>query len=294
MVQKQTPSFEFRNAIAPRYIEPLLLNIRYGQWYTRAQLVTLLRSQDLDLDGNNIVSDNTTAWSLAGLGQLKKRSVDQTTRIMFRLTELGKQLIELYSTNSELFYDVMHFLFYSVYLRSNNVGKVRFWLYLNVCEKLWQAAPAAIDNSVLTNQLQIEGHKAFPDHEPSFSERSVRGVFPWLQVLTPPFLSKANKSQLYSNRRKYCSAQLFHLASDLVYATKEGLQYGTSLSVTERQIEDICKICLLDTACFWEMADLTRMSVSGFEIRKGQWGTSIALECPPTWVTLPDFSAGKL
>ncbi len=41
------------------------------------------------------------------------------------------------------------------------------------------------------------------------------------------------------------------------------------------------------------MADLTQMTISGFELRRGQWGTSIALEGPPTWITLPDFSNEK-
>jgi len=38
------------------------------------------------------------------------------------------------------------------------------------------------------------------------------------------------------------------------------------------------------------MVDLAKMSIRGYDIRKGQWGTSIALEGPPAWIDLPDFA----
>ena len=145
----------------------------------------------------------------------------------------------------------------------------RFWLYSSVCDRLWQQAPALIDYSALTNQLQIESHLAFPGYDPSFSEQSVGGVFSWLQTLIPPFLSKqSTKNQLYSTRRSYCTPQLFHLATDMIYSTVEGLQYGASLAINERHIVDICKTCLLETERFWDMADLTEMTINGFEIRR--------------------------
>lgn len=75
--------------------------------------------------------------------------------------------------------------------------------------------------------------------------------------------------------------------------TVEGVPYGTALAINEQQIEAICKVCLLDPEHFWEMADLTQMTVSGYEIHQGQWGTSLTLESPPSWITLPDFSHEK-
>ena len=68
------------------------------------------------------------------------------------------------------------------------------------------------------------------------------------------------------------------------------MQYGVSLAINERHVEAICKACLLGTEHFWDMADLAEITIGGYEIRKGQWGTSLALEGPPTWITLPDFS----
>ncbi len=292
MVHKRKPSFEFRNQISPRYIEPIFLQLEYDRWYSNQQLITLLRSGGYEIEGKAIVRSNVLAWSQVGLGD--KRKINGSAQNVFRLSRLGNQFIDLYSTNSSLFYDLMHFLFYSTYQRSGDIQKVQFWLYSRVCDTLWQEAPSITNGSLLTNHLQVESHAAFPEYTPSFSDRAVHGIFPWLQALTPPFLSKRNTIQRYSTRRQYCTPQLFHLATDLIYTTKEGLQYGTSLSVTEQLIEDICKVCLLDTTSFWEMADLTILSVNGFEIRRGQWGTSISLEGPPTWITLPDYSLGKV
>lgn len=291
MLQESNPTFQFHNTVSPRYVEPLLLQLQHGQWYSTAQFTDLLRSSGLELEGNHIASYNMLTWSLVGLGQIEKYGSGHLKKNMFRLTGLGKQLIDTYSTNVELFYDLIHFLFYSTYRRSGDVQRGRFWLYASVCDALWQVAPTAVDNSELTNRLQIESHVAFPEYDPSFSERSVAGVYPWLQTMVPPFLSKQGaKKQLYSTRRSHCTPQLFHLATDLLYKTTEGLQYGVSLAINERHVEAICKACLLDTEHFWDMADLTEMTIGGYEIRKGQWGTSIALEGPATWITLPDFS----
>jgi len=70
----------------------------------------------------------------------------------------------------------------------------------------------------------------------------------------------------------------------------EGLQYGASLAINDRHIESICKPCLLNPEHFWDMAELTEMTVGRYEIRQGQWRTSIALSGPPTGITLPDFA----
>jgi hypothetical protein len=62
------------------------------------------------------------------------------------------------------------------------------------------------------------------------------------------------------------------------------------MAMDDQQREAICKVCLLDPERFWTMADLTRKSIRSFDIRKGQWNISIALEGPPNWIELPDFA----
>lgn len=284
------PSFEFKNNISPKYIEPLFLRIEAQRWYATSDLVAMLQASGLDVEGSDIVQYNTAAWSLAGLGevQIERRGRSQTK--LFRLSSLGRQIQDTYSTNSALFFDLMHFAFYAAWRRSRHMSRARFWLYSNVCDALWADAPAHTDSFSLTNRLQIECREAFPEYIPAFPERSVRAAFPWLGALTPPFLSKCGtKSQLCSNRRSYCTPQLFHLATDMVYAS-DRLAYGTSMSVDDRHVEAISKACLLDPLRFWEMADLTKSAINGFQIRKGQWGVSIALNAPPDWIELPDLS----
>lgn len=288
------PEFQFYNSISPRYIEPLFLQLEYGRWYDIGQLKGLLQANGLDVEGSSIVLYNIMAWSLAGLGHSDIVKTGRSKMRRFQFTPLGKQVIDIYSMNRELFYDLMHFIFYSTWPRSLDIRRARFWVYNRVCETLWLEAPAQMDSFSLTSRLQSESREAFPDYEPAFPERSVRAVFPWLQVLNPPFLYKRGKvSQLDSRRRSYCTPQLFHLATDLVY-TADGLKYGTSMAVDERHIEAICRTCLLNTANFWQMADLTKMTIRGYDIRKGQWNTSIALEGPPTWIDLPDFKSSDL
>jgi hypothetical protein len=284
------PSFDFKNSISPTYIEPLFLRIEMERWYATSDLVTILQSGGLDVEGSNIVQYNTAAWSLAGLGEVRTEQRGRSQTRLFRLNSLGRQVQDTYSTNTALFYDLMHFLFYSAWHRSRQIQRARFWLYASVSDALWAEAPHATDNLGLTNTLQADSARLFPSYQPAFSERSVRAAFTWLAALTPPFLAKCGTgSQLCSSRRSYCSPQIFHLATNLLYAT-EGLAYGTSMALDERHIEAISRVCLLDAERFWEMADLTKSAINGFQIRRGQWGVSIALDAPPDWIVLPDFS----
>lgn len=100
------------------------------------------------------------------------------------------------------------------------------------------------------------------------------------------------RSELHSKWRNYCTPQLFHLATDLLYST-EGLSYGTSLAMDDEKIAAICRVCLLDPGRFWEMVSLTAMAMREFEVRQGLWGTSLALSGPPRWIELPAFESAE-
>src|SRR5438876_7086036 len=102
MEQKSEPVFQFRNSVSPRYIEPLFIQLQDDRWYSMSQLIHVLHANGLDIEGSDIVSHNALTWSLAGLGQLEKRRTGSKTTNMFRLTELGKHLIDTYSTNLDL------------------------------------------------------------------------------------------------------------------------------------------------------------------------------------------------
>lgn len=290
MGSNNNPAFQFRNNVSPHYLEPLFLRLTQNRWYSYADLRHILNESGLPVQGRDIVQYNAAVWSLVNLVETRSDRRGRSKINHVQLTLLGKQIIDTYGTNQSLFYDLIHFLFYSSWQRSLNLKWARFWLYERVCDVLWDEAPAQTDLKALTIRLQSESHQAFPDYRPSFPSQSVAAVFPWLGALQPAFLSPCgNRNQLCSERRSHCTPQLFHLAVDLLYTVKN-LRYGTALAVSDEHIQAICRTCLLDTDRFWSMAELTQMSIRGFEIKRGQWATSIALAGPPTWISLPDFT----
>lgn len=284
---KKKPNFQFYNNVSPRYIELIFLQLNYGEWYSINDIIIILRQNGLEIKGEDIVRHQIDAWNFMGVGETifeESRNIK-----LFHLTEFGKQIQDIYSTNKELFFDLIHYSFYSTWMRTLDVWRGRFWLYASICDDLWENAPAEMDNFEIAGKMQRESQKLFSEYQPSFTARSVRSVFPWLGALTPPFLQKCSaRVQLCSQRRAYCTPQLFHLATDLEFTGRK-LLYGTSLAVDDTIIQAICKTCLLDTGKFWDMADRTQMSIRGFEIRKGQWGTSISVDGPPGWIELPEL-----
>lgn len=287
--KRRKPSFEFKNHVSPSYIEPLLLQLEPDQWYGSSDLKALLHASGLDVEGSDIVTHNASAWTLLGIVDSDYGSESRYRRYI-RISDLGKHLSNVYSTNKELFFDLLHYLFYSAYLRSQSISYSRFWIYTKVCDELWTELPTTMDSFRLTNRFQHEAEILFSEYSPTFPERSVRSVFPWIAGLTPPFLEKSgSRGQFSSKRRSYCTPQLFHLSVDLEY-TRRHFTYNTALSMDEALIESICRTCLLDTDRFWSMADLASMVIREFSTKRSQWGRSIILSGPPSWITLPDLA----
>ena len=282
-------SFEFNNQISPRYLQPLFLKLEPGLWYTIEDLRKVLRQDLPTLDGKKIVDQNVKAWNTTGLIETK---VENNLRSKcFKLTNFGRFIQDAYSTNQDLFFDLIHYLFYSSWHRTQDVRLGRFWIYSQICDFLWDSAPSEVDSSQMVGIIQSNAENMFPEYQPKFPSQSIRAVFPWLTVLTPSFLGKqGKKTNLFSKRRLYCTPQLFHLAVDLIFYIK-GFRYGTSMSIGDLEIVDICRVCLIDETKFWEMADRTKMFVRGFGVKQSQYGTSISLDVPPNWVELPDLNA---
>jgi len=155
MATKKRVGFEFKNQIAPRYIDLLLLQLEYDQWYDSNQLKQLLRQSGLDVRGSEIVSNNRAAWVRLGLGEVRH----ERRIISFRLTPFGKQIVDLYSTNRDLFYEIFHFLFYSAWRRSGHMAQASFWLYGRVCDHLWDEAPNRAKTTRLSARLQAEAQE---------------------------------------------------------------------------------------------------------------------------------------
>jgi len=282
-------NFQLYSSVSPRYIQPLFLQLEFGQWYSSSDLKEILRQNGLHVEGSDIVIHNINAWTLLQIGERKNEFVGGR-KILFRINKLGKQLQETFSTNQELFFDLMHYFLYSTWLRSNSPTHGRFWIYTSACDYLWNTAPGIVENIDITGLLQVDSQKVFPNHQPKFSTRSVRKVYPWLGLLMPSFLSKQSGGHnLLSMKRNSCTPQLFHVAVDLVYSKKQ-LKYGTSMAIGDEEIKSICRVCLLDEGVFWEMADRTKMIIRGVDIRRGQFSTSIALEMKPQWIDLPDYT----
>lgn len=287
MPKSNGPAFEFKNQVSPRYIEALFLPLADGEWRSTETLVALLQAE-FGIDGDITAKYNLATWSYMGIGEYTRDHGSKS----FRLNALGIWLAHMYSTNQPLFFDLMHYLFYSTWLRSGDIWRARFWLYQHVCELLWNEAPHAMDTFHLTGKTQKDAanEPAFIQHHPAFPDRSVGSVYTWLQKLSPPFLTKTGtRGQLTSQRRDRCTPQLFHLAVDLVYHTLEQCLYGISLGLGDEQIAAICRICLLQPESFWEMLELTEMSFPGIEVKHGQWGTTLILSGPPQWIMLPSF-----
>jgi hypothetical protein len=107
---REKVNFQFYNTVAPRYIEPLFIKLENQEWNSVSSLVGILQ-QDLQIDGRDVVERNISVWAGIGIGEIRIEKVKGGRRSYFRINQLGKYLQEIYSTNNDLFYDLMHYFF---------------------------------------------------------------------------------------------------------------------------------------------------------------------------------------
>ena len=100
----------------------------------------------------------------------------------------------------------------------------------------------------------------------------------WLSELTPPVLSE-DKMHFY--RRAFCPPELFVLAVDFVYQTRE-IDYGVNLLLSDENREAICQVCLLEPERFERVLEY---GVAQFDyLHKGiggGWGQYLTLDRAP-------------
>jgi hypothetical protein len=113
MSSPRKPVFEFNNKASPRYIEPLLLHLEEGQSYGTDDLRRLLWDSGIEAQGKGIVQYNANIWTLIGLTKSRPTENGGGPAKRLQITSLGKQFIETYGTSKPLFFDLIHFLYYS-------------------------------------------------------------------------------------------------------------------------------------------------------------------------------------
>lgn len=216
------------------------------------------------------------------------RDILQPTRDMgfvaprrIQLTQSGRTIAALVRYNPSLFAEMIHFAYYSTWDPQKPAENCFSWSYRQICNYLWEQVQLEIDKSVLASNTSSMAIRRFQVDRVSFSSRSVDGVLHWLKILSIPVIQEQDSTILWFSRRAFCPPELFIMAIDFVYWTRE-IDYGVNLLLSDENRDAICQVCLLEPERFDRVLDYT---VAQFDyLHKGiggGWGQYLALDRAP-------------
>ncbi|MCK4473219.1 MAG: hypothetical protein KAW49_15660, partial [Anaerolineae bacterium] len=192
--------FEIRSVDTPIYLRGVLPLFRGGTSFTNKELVKTTPTVGLS-DSVLRISRLTQSWHILGiLDRIKEQK-----SYRYSLNEFGENLLNELQFNSSLAIEIVHWTYYSAWLRSPDFQWGWSWVYQEVCDVMWDNSPSQIIPRKLMADTVEKANSLFPEQSPSFDVLSIRSVMAWLAAMDPPFLLKKDesdsKSPLLSRKR---------------------------------------------------------------------------------------------
>jgi hypothetical protein len=198
------------------------------------------------------------------------------------LTNQGSALTSLEMNKPDLFADIVHGLYYTLWNRIEPAENCFAWSYRTICRILWQSGTSEIsDRAIMASKVESEARDTFGRADIVFSSKSVGGAYLWLSQLRPDVIYETDRR---FKRRTFCPPELFIMAVDHLYSG-ESIDYGVNLLLNEANREEICQVCMLEPTGFDRVLEY---AVAQFPYLDkglgGGWGYYLTLQCQPNLV----------
>lgn len=171
------------------------------------------------------------------------------------VSQKGLQLQDL---KPQIHPDIAHFMLYTGWSEEQPATNVLFWSYRLVCNYFWehspldilQTAPVLVEEVINRSEQAFARVNGYNSGAVSFSDKSIRGVRKWLEVLRPPVIEGDTFT-----RRHFCPPELLLLALGYIARQTEAEMIGIDLLLTPERREMLCRICLLEPAALDRVLD---------------------------------------
>jgi hypothetical protein len=238
-----------------------------------------LRSEAAELGHSLGTLEKTTAGAVLGrLGIVQP--ADQ-----FSYTEMGDALVDVMYSDRELFYNLLHFLYYTAYDRYPEEYVYSSYTYAAFTNYLYKNAPfdslhgqkGTIVGEV-TEQAESDSEidLSYTSKGVSLSNKSLNNYLQYLERLSPAVNPAQPGESAGFVHRSFCPPGLLLVAVDYLYRQK-GLDYNTLLRLTDETKSQLKQICILSEEGFNEVLDYTEQAYSQFS-KKHDFGLNLRLD----------------
>lgn len=261
----------FLDNASPEEIVNILLCVRDGHNLTKSQLEQKFIEKGYTFQGR--FSDS--------INRLIDLEILYKDNNLYGLSNLGKTIKRILLKDMNLFYEIMHYMHYTMWLEPN--AREYFWTYKVICDSLWTTDKSQSSMN-LASLVMDKIHEKYEAETFAFSGKSISRTVCWVKKLVPCPLEKQGLNEVFVGRE--ISDHKFTLLSVDYYYRSQGLTYGFPLLLAENVINDISKCSLvLPNVCEHSMNRLIEMGLLRRNI--GPLGISVILDQK---VSFEDFS----
>lgn len=259
--------FHVDHNVKPKNIEAILLFLSNRNFIKKEELFNKLKNYRCSIHPRHFNKN---------LFILKKFNVVDIKNGGYILSKIGIQLQNYLNFDKKIFYDLMHFLYFTSWDYGNHQSLYFSWSYKTICEILWNYKPIILNRKKLAVDLLNSAHDTFEIKDISISHEAITGIFNWVNALTPSFINNLRKNEIGEGRES-CSTELFIVTLGYLYKMFN-LNIGTPILLDTNKTEFICRACLLNEKYFDKMLDLTIKTFGYISKDYGEWGAFLILK----------------
>ena len=223
--------------------------------------------------------EKTTAGSVLGrLGVVEPEN-------QFSYTEMGDSLVDIMYSDSDLFENLLHYLYYTAYERYPEDFIYSSYTYKAFTNYLYANAPYSSlygEKGTIVGEVSTQAEQD-PDLDlsrtkkgVSLSNKSFTNYLQYIRDLSPAVNPADPNDTPGFEHRAFCPPGLLLVTVDHLYQ-KRNTEYNTLLRVTDESKSEIKRICMLSEEGLSEVLDYTEQAYSEFSVTH-DFGLNLRLE----------------
>ena len=240
-------SFHIQHNAKPIYLEKILSSASQDGSVDAAQVELELVNDGVEIKKGNV---QRTLDIANKLGIVEKSSASK-----YKIVSLGLFLKKMALYKHDIYSDVIHFLFYTLWELGNHQDYWS-WSYSRICDLFWQNRPNKPNNSTMFGQLSAIAGDTFPTLNPAVGTETITAVSYWVKELNPPFFIIDDNSKISScKERDWFTPELALLGISYLYTIKK-VSISTPILLDQSCIDLLTPLCLTTQGTIMSMIEI--------------------------------------
>jgi hypothetical protein len=208
----------------------------------------------------------------------------------FELTEMGDSLVDIMYSNRKLFYNLLHYLYYTAYDRYPDKHIFMSYSYRTITNYLFDNAPFSTLHGTkgeIVGEVEQQAQRDNLDLSQtqrgvSVSTKTMNNYMQYLAPLEPSVNPNEPDEEPGFTQRNFCPPELFLMAVDFEYKFTD-TEFNTLLRITDDAEHRIKSLCMISGEGFNEVMGFAAQAYPFFS-KEQDFGLNVRLDREVTFL----------